>query len=537
MTKLKENCKLPSEFAEFIGHKYAISTSDKHKKDIGQFFTSKQIAHFMANMADPKSRRISILDPGCGTAILSCSLIETLATKCDLNEIDLTLYETDLEIISETKKVIDFLVSWLTIKNIKLNFRINQFDFVLDNSDAFTQNSLFKNVKSKEYDYIISNPPYFKISKSDKRASLAKVLVYGQPNIYSIFLGLSAKLLKSDGELIFITPRSFAAGNYFKAFRHSFFNDVSISNIHIFESRNKMFKNDNVLQENIILRATKQENKKIKITVSECDLGLNNPSESSFKAETLIDFKSKDKILFIPSNKKEVNTIEIFKQWKNYLNDYNIQISTGPVVAFRCTDFLKTEGALNETLSPLIWLHNIKEMQLNYPLQKGNKPSYILNVENSRKVLIKNKNYVLLRRFSSKDDKSRLVCCPYFSYNLKTEMIGIENHINFIHRPKGDLSENETWGISALFSSSLFDTYFRTFNGNTQVGASELKQIKMPPLADIVLIGSKVKEFIRPEKQVIDRIINEILFEKIYDKNTRSTVNFERVGIARCSAK
>nr|HPR59688.1 Eco57I restriction-modification methylase domain-containing protein [Prolixibacteraceae bacterium] len=357
-------------------------------------------------------------------------------------------------------------------------------------------------------------------------------LVYGQPNIYSLFMGVAAKLLKQDGELIFITPRSFAAGNYFKAFRQSFFNDVSISNIHIFESRNKMFKNDNVLQENIILRATKQSNAEIKITVSECDKGLNNPTEKVFKTNSLIDLKSKDKVLFIPSNDKETNTIEIFKKWQNTLNDFNIQISTGPVVAFRCTEFLKSEGTINGLLSPLIWLHNIKEMEFIYPLQKGNKPSLIVNSEESRKVLLKNKNYILLRRFSSKDDKSRLVCCPFFSSNFETEMVGFENHLNYIHRPNGDLSENEIWGISALYSSSLFDTYFRTFNGNTQVGATELKQIKMPPLDDIILIGSKIKEFNNLDKQAIDTIVNEVLLDKPYVKNTRSTSNFARVGVA-----
>jgi adenine-specific DNA-methyltransferase len=343
---------------------------------------------------------------------------------------------------------------------------------------------------------------------------------------------VAAKLLKQDGELIFITPRSFAAGNYFKAFRQSFFNDVSISNIHIFESRNKMFKNDNVLQENVILRATKQPNTEIKITVSECYKGLTNPTEKVFKTNSLIDFKSKDKVLFIPSNDNETNTIDIFKKWQNTLNDFNIQISTGPVVAFRCTEFMKTEGVLNGSLSPLIWLHNIKEMEFVYPLQKGKKPSLIVNSEESRKVLLKNNNYILLRRFSSKDDKSRLVCCPFFSSYFETEMLGFENHLNYIHRPNGDLSENEIWGISALFSSSLFDTYFRTFNGNTQVGATELKQIKMPPLNDIILIGSKIKAYNNPNKQFIDTIVNEVVLEKSYVKNTRSTGDFARVGVA-----
>jgi adenine-specific DNA-methyltransferase len=532
MIELNEKYKFPSEFAEFTGLNYANSTSDKLKKDRGQYFTPKLISDFMGNLALPKSNKISILDPGCGTAILSCSLIEMLISKTEIKEIDLTLYETDTNLLQETKKVVDFLVKWLLKKGINLNVVLNHYDFVIDNSSIFTADSLFELKKSKKFDYIISNPPYFKISKADNRAIIADELVYGQPNIYSIFMGLSAKLLKPKGELIFITPRSFAAGNYFKAFRQSFFNNVSISDIHIFDSRNKMFKNDNVLQENIILRATKDVNSEIRITSSECDKGLNEPRCSIFKTNELIDLKSKDKILFIPSNSKEAETIEVFKNWSSSLNDYNIQISTGPVVAFRCTEFLKTEGDVNGLLSPLVWLHNIKEMAFVYPLIKANKPAFIVNSINSKKVLLPNKNYILIRRFSSKDDKSRLVCCPYFSSNLKTEMVGFENHVNYIHRPNGELSEDEIWGISALFSSSLFDTYFRTFNGNTQVGASELKQIKMPPLKSIILLGKTLKAITMPQKNDIDKIVNDILLETMYAKDRRSTDHFERVGVA-----
>ena len=532
MIESNEKYNLPSEYADFIGLSYAKSTSDTHKKDNGQFFTPKLISDFMANLAQAKLEKISILDPGCGTAILSCSLIEKFVNDASAKEIDLTVYETDKQVLVQTKKVVEYLSKWLAAKNIAFTYSINESDFVVDNADAFNSNSLFKIGNIKQFDYIISNPPYFKISKADKRASIAKELVYGQPNIYSVFMGLSAKLLKPNGELIFITPRSFAAGNYFKAFRQSFFNNVSISDIHIFESRNKMFKNDNVLQENIILRATKKENVSIKITVSTCDKGLQNPTEYKYRTEELIDLNSKDRVLFIPSSQKESDTIKIFKKWNNTLSDFNIKISTGPVVAFRCTEFLKNEGQVNGAISPLVWLHNVKEMEFIYPLQKGNKPSLIQNTEDSRKVLLKNKNYIFLRRFSSKDDKSRLVCCPYFSSSFETEMVGVENHINYIHRPNDNLMEEEIWGISALFSSSLFDTFFRTFNGNTQVGASELKQIKMPPLNEIKMIGSKVKELQKRDKQAIDKIISEVLLEIIYVKNTRSSDHLERVGVA-----
>lgn len=532
MEEFNKKYYLPSEYAEIIGLSYAKSTSDKHKKNNGQFFTPKLISDFMANLAKPGLNKISILDPGCGTAILSCSLIEKLISNSEIIEIELTLYETDRNVLKQTKQVINYLFKWLITRNIKFSYSINETDFIIENSDAFNSNSLFGVENVKQFDYIISNPPYFKISKSDKRAFIAKELVYGQPNIYSIFMGLSAKLLKNKGELIFITPRSFASGNYFKAFRQSFFNEVSISDIHIFESRKKMFKNDSVLQENIIVRATKTENKLIQITVSESDMELQNPIKFDYSTDDLIDLNSTDKILFIPSNQKEADTIKIFRKWNSTLNNFNIQISTGPVVAFRCTNFLKIEGQINGTISPLIWLHNVKEMEFAYPVQKGNKPILIDNTEDSRKVLLKNKNYIFLRRFSSKDDKSRLVCCPYFSSDFDTEMIGVENHINYIHRPNGNLTEDEIWGISALFSSSLFDTFFRTFNGNTQVGASELKQIKMPPLNKIKLIGSKIKELPKHDKQTIDKIIGEVLLVRMYDKNRRSTDYIERVGVA-----
>ena len=75
MIKLKQKYKTPSEYAEFLGLEYARTTSNKHKKDNGQFFTPKQIADFMGDLASPQSDKISILDPGCGTGIVKCPLL------------------------------------------------------------------------------------------------------------------------------------------------------------------------------------------------------------------------------------------------------------------------------------------------------------------------------------------------------------------------------------------------------------------------------------------------------------------------------
>ena len=65
----------------------------------------------------------------------------------------------------------------------------------------------------------------------------------------------------------------------------------------------------------------------------------------------------------------------------------------------------------------------------------------------------------------------------------------MENKLNYIYRPKGHLARTEVMGIVALLNSELFDTYFRTFNGNVNVSATELRAMPMPPLETIKEIG------------------------------------------------
>ena len=70
---------LPSQFADFLGINYTSTVTKEHKKEEGQFFTPQEIANFMGKIAyKSNSKNISILDPGCGTAILTCALIENL---------------------------------------------------------------------------------------------------------------------------------------------------------------------------------------------------------------------------------------------------------------------------------------------------------------------------------------------------------------------------------------------------------------------------------------------------------------------------
>ena len=99
----------------------------------------------------------------------------------------------------------------------------------------------------------------------------------------------------------------------------------------------------------------------------------------------------------------------------------------------------------------------------------------------------------------------------------QSEYIGVENHLNYIYRPKGNLERNEILGLAALLNSNLFDVYFRTFNGNINVSASELRVMHFPPLEDIKQIGNQIILTNNFYQSNIDKIVNQFFdLEKVF---------------------
>lgn len=514
---------LPSDFADRLGIYYTQQVSIFHKKVNGQFFTPPPIARLLASFCDLSKTKVKILDPGCGTTILSCALMEHLVeTTSGIEKIDLVAYETDLELIPYAQKALDYISEWLFCNNaIQFSYTLRTTDFVLENASVLKDSrllSLFEEAKSvdKNFDIIISNPPYFKLTKDDKRVTASQELVSGQPNIYSFFMGIAAKLLSENGELIFITPRSFASGNYFKAFREFFFKAVQIDKIHLFNSRKDTFNRDSVLQETVVIKAIKEKINPNKTVLVSSSAGINDifePAIKYFNADVLLDLKSKEKILHLPTNNKEESILSLASTWENVLSDFNIKISTGPVVSFRALDFIHNHfenGVI--LLAPLFWLHNVNKMILEWPKQLKEKGQYIRIESNSRSLLIPNKNYIFLRRFSTKDDKSRLIAAPYFCNYAKSDYIGVENKVNYIYRKDGHLDRDEVVGLCALLNSDLFDTYFQIFNGNVNVSATELREMRFPPLNNIKEIGYKIILSNDYSLGNVNRIVNQ-LFE------------------------
>src|SRR5690606_11646642 len=308
--------------------------------------------------------------------------------------------------------------------------------------------------------------PYFKLAKTDERALATDIINGGQPNIYSLFMAISSRLLNDDGEMIFITPRSFTSGLYFKKFREFFLDNVNLHSLHLFVNRNDTFKKDKVLQELLITKAVKHKVDQIVITSSDSDLNIY--SNKNYQYKEVYNVESENKFVFIPINENEDKILKIINQWDKKLEDFDITISTGPVVDFRTKENIVLEAKIDENIKPYYRLNNVTQMELNWPLEDLSKEQFIIQNDATKSILRPSSNYIFLRRQSAKGDKHRLICTPYFKED-NIDYIGIDNKLNYIYSKKRELTKEEVYGISALLNSTFMNQYFQTFNVNVNV--------------------------------------------------------------------
>ena len=454
-----------------------------------------------------------MVEPAAGAGILVAALAEHVAQTTRCRELNVVAYETDAALCPALALALGFTRDWLTQRGIRFDFAIRSDDFILANATALRPTPLFAaNQEHPAPQLVIANPPYFKLPKSDSRVVLLADVVHGQPNIYALFMAASAKLLQPDGQLIFITPRSFCSGPYFRQFRKWFFQTVSPERLHLFESRTATFEHAQVIQETVILSAKKSSTPTDSVTISSSP-GIQDLETATIRRLSLakiLDLDSSEAMLDIPLEDDDYLIREIFGSWIERLSSFGLHISTGPIVPFR-TNALVNDGN-DTTTAPVLWGQHIGRMSIVYPLLRFNKPQRIQITPETRSLLLPNVNYVLIRRFSPKEDNSRITAAPYLKENPQIEFLGIENHVNYLYRPSGSLSKPEALGLAAFLNSRWVDRYFRLSSGNTQVSATELRSLPVPPLEKIKQIGERLvlSEDISPVA-----LINQIVGEEL----------------------
>ncbi len=342
--------------------------------------------------------------------------------------------------------------------------------------------------KDESFTHAILNPPYKKISSTSKERSLLRYAGIETVNLYSAFVALAVALSAPGGQIVAIIPRSFCNGPYYRPFRAFILERAAIRHLHLFESRNKAFKDDEVLQENIIIRLERGGTPGTVTVTTSSDDSFADLRSHEHPFDQIVFPDDPERFIHVPTTTERC-AIELSPAVRHSLADMGVQVSTGPIVDFRLKAHLR--GMPVPGSVPLIYPGHLRMSGTVWPVAESKKPNAIMRNEDTEKWLYPNGFYCAVRRFSAKEEKRRVVASIVHPASFgEHSMLGFENHINLFHENKRGLPEPLARGLVVFLNTTAVDEYFRRFNGHTQVNATDLRRMKYPSRSALIELGT-----------------------------------------------
>lgn len=484
------------------------------RKKLGQFYTSAVVAKFMASLiSKPDTDTVRILDAGAGGGMLAAAA----ASRCfDLGckKVHAVLYELDKDSADYLKDTMRCFAKMCAKNNCLFSFEIKNEDFVLARPD--------KNKKMTTCQLAIINPPYFKYNAKNSPYSMATAdLFKGNPNIYASFMAVVLSALQTNGQMIAIIPRSFSNGLYFKGFRAYLRQVASLEWLHLFNARNKLFndRNTEVLQENIVCKFVKRDQaSSISVSASNCTADIHLSEVNCYSSDLILDCSSAQGLIRIPESLSDAKIMQIMDKFPSCFNSLGYFISTGPVVEHRACAYIINAADKCKSI-PLFKAHNIKPLLAAWT-GKHKKDVKFRLLHAYAKHVRNNQVYVLVKRFTSKDEHRRLVAAVYNPKAVQGNLVAFDNKINYIGIKSGRMTLAEAFGLAAVFNSTFMDKYFRCVSGSTQVNASDVRVMRFPSRSVITKIGVEIRRMKIVTQEKIDTVINrELGIATVYTEN------------------
>ncbi len=426
-----------------------------------------------------------LLDAGAGIGSLASAFLERcIAAELSFSKIEVTAFELDSLIYQELN---DSLASYTN--RLSVAYEILDGDFIEQavNNIKFDCDSRSERLRQRGFTHAILNPPYQKINSKSLHRRLLRQAGIETVNLYSAFVALALTMMAPGGQIVAILPRSFCNGPYYRPFRDLILERAAIQHIHLFDSRRQAFKDDDVLQENIILlleAGTPQGN--VTVTTS-TDNNFTDLVTHTHPFHRIVSPCDSERFIHVPTS-PEYSKIELATAICYSLEDVGIKVSTGPVVDFRLKSHLRKISEPGTV--PLLYPAHFTKQNIEWPKPNIKKPNAIDRNAETEKWLYPNGFYCLVRRFSSKEEKRRIVANVVQPSTFgDVKMLGLENHLNVYHENKHGLPEALARGLAVYLNTTSVDENFRRSSGHTQVNATDLKMMKYPSRKALMELG------------------------------------------------
>jgi len=461
----------------------------------------------MAGLFQRDLAEVRILDAGAGVGVLSAAVVEAfISRKGRLRSLEVVAYENDGLVLPYLESALGRCKGACTKAGITFHGETRANDFVAARI-PLTEEGLFAG-ETERFTHAILNPPYKKIEGQSQTRRLLDAAGMEVSNLYAAFVWLAARMLEPGGELVAITPRSFCNGPYFRRFRLALLDMMALQRLHVFESRDKAFSDDNVLQENVILHAVRARRKPKHVTISSSEgSDFRRISVRRVPYEHVVLPHDRDGFIHLALNDQDEDVMHRMRRFGTPLDELGIDVSTGRVVDFRAREHLRLRPQAGT--APLVYPCHFDRGFVRWPAESDRKPNAIVSSEETRSLMVPAGHYVLTKRFSAKEERRRVVAAIYDPQRVRAPFVGFENHLNYFHAGGKGLSPNLAKGLSLYLNSTLLDRYFRLFSGHTQVNATDLRKMRYPTRAQMVRLGRHVNNCM-PDQKAIDITLEKV---------------------------
>lgn len=442
------------------------------KTEFEQYLTPENVARQAVSLFTPDANPVRILDLGAGTGILGAETAVSSAQGSSL---------TAVEIDGQLAALAD-----QTFEHVGVTHQVVC-------SDALSV------LLEPVFDRVILNPPYKKITPISLATESGYVPV---SNLYAAFLVRAVCALRPGGECVAIIPRSWMNGEYFAPFRKWLFSVCSIDVIAVYGSRQDHFKDSSVLQEIMLLKVSKRRQCSV-VSVYNGIAPLDDLRNKGHRDAIL------DDLLVGSSRILRVQVQDALLASLPTLAESGLWVSTGKLVWFRNRDILLDRPARDAL--PLYWPDNAGSLEASHPLMRSRREQWVDEKAYGRHVVLPVGSYCLVNRFSSKEQARRVM--P--SLLSSTVPFVVDNKLNYVHQGTSrntiPLDRELAVGVTMWMSSSLVDAWYRQVSGSTQVNATDLRELPIPPRHALLDIARCLPVKDNPSHENVDRVITTVL--------------------------
>ncbi|NMO22692.1 adenine methyltransferase [Pyxidicoccus fallax] len=495
-----------------------------HRASLGQFMTPAQVARRMASFFQASRPRYRLLDAGAGVGSLSAAWVAELLSRSRRPEsLSITAYEVDATLVKSLRHTMDLCRRACERYGVRFESTVLHEDFI-EAGVSLLRGGLFATTRP-EFDCAILNPPYRKINTNSRERLLLESVDAGTSNLYTGFLSLVVRLLAQGGEMVAITPRSFCNGPYFKPFRANFLSAMALQELHVFDSRKAAFAGDDVLQENVIIHAVKGR-QSLRVVVSSSSGEVEgDTTHREIPFTQVVRPEDPEQFIRLATDELDDHVATRLASLTHSLADLGLTVSTGRVVDFRMREYLRPTPESNTV--PLIWPGHFSKGFVAWP-RDFKKPNALVTAPETEAAMVPAGTYVLVKRFSSKEEKRRVVAAVFDTAHVPCVRVGFENHLNYFHQEGCGLADELARGLAAFLNSTLLDAYFRQLSGHTQVNAGDLRNLKYPSRQQLEALGRHIPDAFPPQDE-LDALLEKELFSMADQQSPNPLLAMQKV--------